>query len=292
MTGPDMPIAAALAEEKEVLFRADRAQLVGRLFGPAGKVKAAIVLHGATGVKQRYYRHFARWLAGQGYACLTYDYRDFGASGTGDLRRSKATMVDWGLRDQAAAQRALETATGDAPLWVIGHSMGGFMMPFQPDVAKVERLITVASGPVHLSDHPWPYRAAALAFWYGPPAWATGLLRYLPARAMRIGHDLPGGVYRQWRRWCTSREFYLGDVGRDLPVPDWKAFRGTLKAVAIADDDMIPPACVWRGMQNFPEAHKRQLVVRPAEYGLSKIGHLGVFKPECAAVWPRLLEEG
>lgn len=292
MTDPDLPVATAPANEKEMTFRADRAELAGRLFRPKGRAKAAIVLHGAVGVKQRYYRHFARWLAEQGYTCLTYDYRDFGASGRGHLRRSKATMVDWGMRDQTAAQRALEAASEDAPLWVIGHSMGGFMMPFQEDVARVERLITVASGPVHYSDHPWRYRAVALAFWYGPPAWATGLLGYLPARAMRIGHDLPSGVYWQWRRWCTSREFNLGDVGRDLPVPDWKAFRGRLKAVAIADDDVIPPACVWRGMQNFPKARKRQQVVRPAEYGLKKIGHLGVFKPECAAVWPGLLGDG
>ncbi len=277
------------ARVRATSFRADRASLNGRLFLPAGKAGAAIVLHGATGVHHRFYRHFATWLAGQGYACLTYDYRDFGASANGSLRNSNATMADWGVLDQAAAQRAMEAAVPDAPLWVIGHSLGGLMVPFQEGARRIERLITIASGPVHLRDHPWPYRAIAGAFWYGPGAWATGVVGYFPAKALRFGPDLPANVYRQWRRWCTRREFFLGDVGRDLPVPDWRAFTREMKLVAVADDDMVPPTAVWRHMRNFPEASKRQLTLRPADHGLKKLGHLGVFRKESACIWPSLL---
>lgn len=278
------------AKAETVKFRADCAHLSGTLHRPASAPIAAIVLHGATGVPHRYYRHFAGWLAKQGYACLTYDYRDFGASSAGPLKESKATMTEWGIQDQSAAQRYMEAKFPKAPLWVIGHSLGGLMVPFQEGANRIDRLITLASGPVHLRDHPWPYRGVAMAFWHGPGALATLLLGYLPAKALRIGRDLPAGVYWQWRRWCTSNGFYLGDVGHGLPVPDWRAFSGDMKVIAIKGDDLVPPSAVWRGMQSYPEARKRQLTLRPDDYNLKDIGHIGAFEPKNAVLWPSIIE--
>lgn len=277
-------------EAEELQFRADRALLSARLFRPATATPhAAIVLHGATGVPQGYYRDFAAWLAAQGYACLTYDYRDFGASAQGHMRTSNATMADWGVADQTAAQAQMAALFPQSPLWVIGHSLGGMMVPFQASVNRIDRLITVASGPVHLSDHPWPYRAVAALFWHGPPALATALLGYLPARAFRFGPDLPAGVYWQWRRWCTTRGFYTCDAGRSLPMPEFRAYDGPMKLVAVADDQMVPPAAVWRLMQSYPEARKRQLVLHPGDHGLPRIGHIGAFHRKNAVLWPEIM---
>lgn len=272
-----------------VHFNVERTDLSGTLFSPAGPPIAAIVLHGATGVPHRFYRHFARWLAEQGYACLTYDYRDFGASSHGHLRHSKATMVEWGTQDQPAAQRYLEARFPNTPLWVIGHSLGGLMVPFHEGARRISRLITIASGPVRLRDHPWPYRGVAAAFWYGPGAWATRLMGYLPAKALRVGRDLPAGVYWQWRLWCTTEGFYNNDIGHGLPAADWTGFTGDMKVVAIKGDDMVPPAAVWRLMQYYPAASKRQLTVHPNEYGLKSIGHINAFAPQNAAIWPSLI---
>jgi len=263
-------------------------RLRGRLFRPAAAPRAAIVLHAATGVPQRYYRHFVAWLAGEGYACLTYDYRDFGASAERHPRHSRATMADWGIRDQAAAQRTLEKLVPDAPIWVIGHSLGGYMLPLQAGAARVARLITVASGPVHRSDHLYPQRLAAEALWSPPVRALTRALGYLPGRALGLGHDLPAGVYAEWRRWCTTRGFLLCDIGRSLPMPDWTAMRGQAKFVALADDGMIPPPAVWRLMQFYPEAVKRQLLLRPAAYGLKAVGHVAVFAERNRALWPAI----
>lgn len=287
----NLQIVQPVAGVENVKFRADRAELCGTLHKPAGPPRALVVLHGATGVPHRYYRHFAAWLSEQGYACLTYDYRDFGASSQGPVKRSKATMAEWGIQDQSAAQCYIEARFPDVPVWVIGHSLGGLMVPFQSGASRIKRLITVASGPVHIKDHPWPYRGVAAVFWYGPGAWATRVLGYLPAKALRVGRDLPAGVYWQWRRWCTTQGFYLGDVGHDLPVPDWRAFTGDMKVVAVKGDAMVPPAAVWRGMQNYPEANKRQMTVRPEDYGLKNVGHIGAFAPQNAAIWPSLIDE-
>ena len=260
--------------------------LKATLYTPPQAPKAAIVLHGATGVPARYYRHFANWLTTQGYACLTYDYRDFGASATGHPKRSTASMLDWGTKDQPAAQAALKKHLPDTPLWVIGHSLGGFMLPFQPHAAQVSRLITVASGAAYVGDHPWPYRAMALLFWYGPGPLATKLLGYLPGKAMGLGADLPPHVYWQWRRWCTSKRFYENDPALPSLAPP---YTGPMKLVAMEGDVMMPPKSVWKLERYYPEAQKSRQLIRPQDYGLKRIGHIEVFNRRDAALWPDLI---
>ncbi len=277
-----------MAEKREITT-ADGARLAARLFRPDGAPKAVIVLHGAVGVPQRFYRHFAAWLAGQGYACLTYDYRDFGASGTGRMKGSTATLAQWGLQDQSAARDAAKAFYSDAPLWVIGHSLGGFMVPLQQDSNRIDRLISVASGAIQVGDHPWPYRAAVYAFWYGPAVPVNAVLGYLPARRMMMGPDLPGGVYSQWRRWCTGKQFYRCDMGKSLPESLPPPYTGPLKMIAFADDKMMPPKAVWRLKQYYTDAQITPITLDPRQFGLSKVGHLGVFRPENAALWPEII---
>lgn len=273
-----------------VTIAAGGTQLAGCLHRPRGRPKAAAVLHGATGVPQGYYQAFAAWLAEDcGIACLTYDYRDFGASAKVPVRRSRATLAHWGLVDQAAALKAIGTLAPDVPVWVIGHSLGGAMLPYQRDLEAVARVIIVAAGCVHVSDHPWPYQALARLFWQGHGPLLTGLLGYMPGRISGFGPDLPRGVYWQWRRWCLSRNYHLADAGRTLPLPDPRAVIAPVKFVALADDVMVPEAAVWRLMRFFPEAVKRQLVLRPSDHGLKAIGHLGVFNRRCARLWPELI---
>lgn len=285
----DHPLAGTPVA-RTVYIRSGAATLTGRLVEPVGRPSAVVVLHGATGVKARFYAPFADWLATQkGIACLTYDYRDFGASATGHVRKSAARMSDWGVHDQQAARDWVARILPGVPIWVMGHSLGGFMLPFQSGLDKIARVITVASGPVHVSDHPWPYQALARAFWFGPAVWATRLMGYLPARRLGFGPDLPAGVYWQWRHWCTSRGYFSDDFGGALPFPDWVGVKCPVKVVAIEDDDLVPPAAVWRIMEFYRDTRRSQKVLRPTELGLTKIGHVGMFAPENRACWEALI---
>lgn len=290
MTIDIRPVPAGEAVPTPVTFRSGTAKLSGTLHHTARPPKAVVVLHGATGVPHGYYRHFADWLAREkGIACLTYDYRDFGASARGSARASKATMADWGVHDQYAARQAAARMLPDVPIWVVGHSLGGFMLPFQPEPEQIARVIAVASGPVHTSDHPWPYQALARVFWflYGPVL--TTVLGYLPGRAIGLGANLPAGVYWQWRRWCTTCGFTASDFGRALPMPDFNAVTAPVTFVAMDDDQLVPPQAVWRLMPYYAQAPKRQVMVRAAEHGLGKIGHIGFFRRQNRAVWETVL---
>jgi len=276
--------------ERSVTFKAqDGAELVGRLYLPQAPRVAAVVLNSATGVLQTFYTHFARWLAAQrGIACLTYDYRDTGRSWSGPMRDSTADMSDWGLRDQVAARRAMTRIVPDAPLWIIGHSFGAMLLPNQPETDTIARVIGVASGVVHHSDHPWPYRALAMNFWFAAGPLATAMCGYLPGRRLRFGEDLPSGVFWQWRRWCTSRSFNTADYGPRLPMPHWTS-RASVRLHAFTDDDVVPTHCVERLAQNYG-GMAEVVRVDPKDHGLDAIGHLSAFSRKNRALWPVLLD--
>lgn len=188
----------------------------------ADRPRAFSVMNNATGVPQRFYRHFATWLAQeQQVTCLTYDYRDFGASAQGPMRHARATMADWGISDAQTARDWATEQAGDLPLWVIGHSLGALMLGYQQGLDRIDRVIGVCSGPVHHTDHPWPYRAQVLALWHliGPAA--VRLSGYVPHQISGLGEDLPGPLFRQWRQWCTTHGFDKTDT--TLPSPDASA---------------------------------------------------------------------
>ncbi|OBY24770.1 alpha/beta hydrolase family protein [Leisingera sp. JC1] len=283
---------AADIRVEDVRFAAGDAELAGQLYHPAGPAKAAVVLNGATGVPQGYYRHFARWLAAERQmACLTFDYRDFGASARVHPRRSQATMDDWALADQPAARTEMQRHYAGVPLLVIGHSLGAMLMPLQDGLSDVARMIVVAGGLVHHHDHPWPYRALALAFWFGHVPPLVRALGYLPGRAVGFGADLPGGVYWQWRRWCTTPGSYLPETGLGLPKPRWAETGIPVDLFAMADDDVVPPPAVWRLGDAYGGVPQRRIVLDPKEAGVRKIGHLGAFARANAPLWPRLVPQ-
>jgi predicted alpha/beta hydrolase len=289
---PVRPVAGASMDfaVEPVSIDAGGATLAGLFYGPKGETRAVAVLNGAVGVPQRFYRAFAEWLAGtQGIGCLTYDYTGFGASATGHARRSDANLALWGLRDQPAAMRTARALMPDLPVWVIGHSFGGVMLAFNGQAAGAARIITLGSGLVHLTDHPWPYRLAATAFWYGHGPILTTLAGYLPGRLAGLGSDLPAGIYWQWRRWATTRGFALSDVGRGLPLPQPGSVTAPMRIVAVEDDVMVPPRAVWRQMALAPEAIKTQKVLRPGDLGLTGIGHIGAFARQNSVVWPDII---
>ncbi|WP_299652204.1 alpha/beta fold hydrolase [uncultured Tateyamaria sp.] len=285
----DASVVQGEVTERSLAFKTeDGAELVGRLYRPERRPFAAVVLNSATGVPQTFYTHFARWLAAERrMAVLTYDYRGLGRSHAGPMRKVQADMTDWGIRDQVAARRAIRREVPGAPLWIVGHSLGAMLLPNQPELEDVVRVIGVASGMVHHNDHPWPYRAVALNFWFTLGPLATLLCGYLPGKRLRFGEDLPAGVFWQWRKWCTSRAFYDNDLGPRLPAPNWDS-DAVVRLHAFADDDLIPPAQVEKLAKVYGAD---PVLIDPKDYDLIKVGHLGAFSRKNRAIWPILLEE-
>lgn len=271
--------------ETTVTLTGPAGPLAGRLFAVTDP-GLAIILNAATAVPAGYYAAFARWLAEERHAAvLIWDYRDFGASG--QPRRSRATMTDWGVHDAAAARGWLAAQFPDLPLWVIGHSLGGLALPFQPGLAGISRVITVASGPVHLRDHPWPLRAGIATLWHGYGPLLTAGLGYFPGRQLILGADVPGPAFRQWRRWCTRDGSCLSDPA--MPPLASQALSAPVTLIGIADDGMVPAKAVWRLGEWMGQAPVSRRLLTPSEHGLQKIGHVAAFAPRNRALWPALI---
>lgn len=240
------------SQPRKIQIAVDDRLLSGTFFA-AENPQAHLVLHGATGVPQGFYRHFAAWCAERGVGVLTYDYRDFGQSRAGSLKGCTTTFSDWAVSDQSAAQAALARIAPDGPIWEFGHSLGGLGLPFRQQDSRVTRIITIGAGMVHVSQHPPGYLPKALAFWYVVGPLATALAGYMPGRRIFFGADLPAGVYWQWRRWCTRREFFYQDVGKTLPEPDFALKNIDLRIFGASDDVMMPPVAVRRYADAFAE---------------------------------------
>lgn len=275
---------------QSLTIQAEGAQLSARFYPPQRAARAHLVLHGATGVPQRYYAAFANWASERGVGVLTYDYRDFGESQHRPLRESDASFADWAVRDQAAAEARLAVLAPEGPLWLLGHSLGGLGFAFRAYDPRVERITTVGAGFCHVSDHPWSYRPLALAFWYLVGPAGTALAGYLPGRKLLLGADLPAGVYWQWRKWCTRRDFFKSDIGKSLPVPNFRIKGPALQMLTAEDDVVVPPAAVRRYAAAFPEGRVAYRVLRPGEFGLSSLRHIEVFSARNAAAWPTIIE--
>lgn len=277
------------AEPRSVTIEAEGARLAACYYGPAGVARANLVLHGATGVPQRYYSAFASWAAARGIGVLTYDYRDFGASQHRPMRQSDATFADWAIRDQGAAERTLALLAPEGPLRVLGHSLGGLAFAFRKHDVRVEQITVVGAGFAHVSDHPWSYRPLVLAFWYAVGPVGTALAGYLPGKRLFLGEDLPAGVYWQWRKWCTRRDFFRSDIGSSLPEPDFRMDGPALRLLTMEDDVVVPPVAVRRYADAFPPGRIEYRMLKPAEFGLPSLRHIEVFSKRATAAWPAIL---
>ncbi|WP_319531790.1 hypothetical protein [uncultured Cohaesibacter sp.] len=111
---------------------------------------------------------------------------------------------------------------------------------------RISRVLTFGSGMGHHSDHPRSYRPTAIAFWFIVGPVAIALSGYLPGKRLLLGADLPAGVYWQWRRWCTHKSFFNGDIGKALPQPSYAKTVENVKICVAKDDVVVPPTAVRR----------------------------------------------
>mgnify|MGYP001396385898 CR=1 FL=1 len=284
-----MTMAESEQRVEKITIPSDDTELTGNVYWPSGTPKSSVIIHGATGVPQMFYAKFARWVADQGHLCLTYDYRDFGASRRKPVQESSATMADWGLYDQQAAFDALLQLADTSKTHVIGHSLGGFMLPFHDNLDKVDEVTTVASGLVYWRDHRLPYVIQVIMFWFLAIPFITRFKGYLPGKAIGL-EDMPAGVYWQWRKWCTSRNFFETDIGSVLPQMNPTPYKGPIKIIGFTDDDTAPKVSIDRLEALYKEAQVTRRTIDPSEFDLKDVGHLQAFAGQNAAMWPEILD--
>jgi predicted alpha/beta hydrolase len=286
---PDGPAAG-----RHLLVAEDGRHLAASWFEPQdGPARAVAVVSSAAGVPRGYYRAFAEWLAGRGYATLTYDYRGIGGSRRAALRDEPATMRDWAVHDMGAALAAAETRRAGAglPLLLVGHSFGGNCIAFAAGVERADAILGVGSQLGEPRLYPGRHRVVAGLFFR---AW-------LPAVVAAFGHapgwalgpsaqPLPPGVARQWAAWGRRRGWAYAD-------PALRAHRAASAVLApvhlwnVSDDLTYAPARAVDALAaQFRNAAVQRHTLTPAQVGTRSLGHFGAFRRVPGPpLWRRLL---
>lgn len=277
-----------MVEVTRKVVTADGATLSARQFRPDGAPRAAVLIVPAMGVPQSYYRAFAGWLAGEGFVAATFDYRGMGESRNGSLRAERADILTWAREDCAAMVEAVGAQAPEAPLYWVGHSLGGQILPFVPNRARVEKMVTIGTGSGYWRENAEPLRRRAWWLWYVIAPLLVRLYGYFPGRRLNMVGDLPRGVIEQWRRWCLDRDYAAG--AEPGAREQYAAVTTPIVSLSFEDDEFMSARnteSIHGFYVNAPRTMKR---LAPAEVGLRRIGHFGFFRAEVGArLWSALL---
>ncbi len=265
------------ANPTPLLFKcADGVELHGDLWsGP--EARSVVIINPATGVLARYYHRYAAYLAAQGFAAITYDYRGIGRSRPGRLRGTGFKWRDWGTLDFAAVLDFACESAGRRPVLVVGHSIGGFLPGLAPGFERCAAMLSVGGQFAYWRDYAPRQRPALVLKWHAAMPFLTALFGYFPGRALGWLEDLPAGVAFEWAFRGARAEWSFPAVQRQTILQRLAAFRGPLQAVTAADDPFAPPHAVHRGLSYYQNAQTDLVVLAPADLGVTAIGHFDLF---------------
>jgi predicted alpha/beta hydrolase len=277
--------------ERQTLRTPDGTAITVRRYDPphgSGAARARLVVAGATGVPQAFYRRFAEHAAERGFATLTLDYRGIGESKPASLRGFEMEYLDWAREDLATALGAWHDPA--LPLFMIGHSFGGHAFGLLPDPNRVQRFYTFATG---AGWHGWMPRAERLRVWamwnLVGPLW-TRWKGYLPWSHIGMGEDLPLGVYTQWRHWCRFPRYFFDDPATPGIQAEFDRVRTPIVAANAVDDAWAPPRSRDSFMAGYRQAPVEHVDIDPASVSMRAIGHMGYFRPQARALWDQALD--
>ena len=262
-----------------------------RIYEASQPSHASVVIGGAMGVRQDYYAAFAQWLSEQGFRVTTFDYRGSGDSlpdsAGGSLRGFKADLYDW-VQDYDEVISSAKAALPDAPLYLLGHSLGAQLPGFLKNQRMVDGLVSVASGSGYWRDNAPKLKRLVLYFWYVLMPFATYIFGYFPGRQLKKVGDLPAGVIWQWRRWCLNPQYSVGAEGEAARL-SYAGVTFPVLALSVVDDELM----TWRGTQNlinlYANAPRTFERIAPADLQVKRIGHFGFFREQFSqTLWPRV----
>jgi predicted alpha/beta hydrolase len=282
--------AETLRSEAITIPATDGYPLGALLYEPSGNARATVIMAAATAVRQSYYREFCRFLVGEGYRVVSFDYRGIGTSKPKVLRGFAATMLDWADKDFAGAVDHLAQRFAAVPLRLVGHSFGGHAIGFHGD-NRIDRVVTIATGLADMTRHYAGLKTARqfrLAVKVFAPL-SHAMVGYFPSRLFGLGEPLPSGVLRQWGKWCFTPGYCFGDPAVGATAR-FSGYTGDISAFAFADDDYVPPAAVEDFLSRFVNAQRSYTLITPNSG--EEIGHFGFFRKAIGgALWPKLLEK-
>ena len=283
-----MSADATPSAPEHLTFRAaDGQRVAATRFPGRGVVRGNLLVAGATAVPQGFYRAFAEHASARGYATLTLDYRGIGRSRPATLKGVEVRFFDWARLDLAAAVDAMTDER--VPLFYVGHSFGGHALGLLPNHDRIARAYLFAMGAGWHGWMPPLERLRVQVLWNVVLPVLTSCYGYMPSRMLGMGEDLPLGVYRDWRRWCSFPHYFFDDPAEPGLADEYGRVRTPIVAANSRDDPWAPPrsrdAFLEKGYRNAPV---ERIDIDPRTLG--EVGHIGYFRRSAQALWDGALD--
>ncbi len=271
------------------LLAADGYRLTASVTRPDRDPVAQLVVGGATGVPQAFYRRFAAFAAEYGYQTWTLDYRGIGKSAPPTLKNFRMDYLDWARLDLAAlVDRAAQEG---GPVYLVGHSYGGHAFGLLPNVDKISACYTFATGAGWHGWMPWHERLKVAFLWNFVGPILVRWKGYLAWKQLGMGEDLPIDVFHQWRHWCRFPHYFFDDPAQSERVKaDFGRVQVPLLAANAVDDLWAMPGSRDAFVQGYVNAPVQKLDIVPDQLGLTSIGHMGYFRKSAEPLWRQMLD--
>lgn len=270
----------AIPQPQEAQLTTKDGVVITATYYPSKSRSERVILIGsAMAVRQSYYKHFANYMAINGFHVYTFDYRGVAKSQPKKLRGFKATVSDWAMKDLPAMIQHIRQQYPVAQLNYIGHSISGQILGLIPDAHQLDKVMFVAS---QLGDwRLWPssqkYKMAFIGHIMLPLT--SNLWGYNPF----IGVPVPKGVALEWAKWIQTKDYLFGH----FPIENYhyQQLQFPLLAYTFTDDTYAPLKPAKALLSKYTKAKLTHKHITPSEVGVQKIDHFGFFRKEFEGVF-------
>lgn len=98
-------------------------------------------------------------------------------------------------------------------------------------------------------------------------------------------------MVQQWVRRCARPGYVANGFGKEISQHWYDELSMPALWLYARDDHIVTPANVEDFLRVCPALNPQQESLQPAGYGLSRIGHMGLFRRESASsLWPIVSE--
>lgn len=277
-------------QETEIIISCkDGFRLTGTLFKPA-EVKSAIMIAPATGIKRQFYAAFARYLAENGFAVLTFDNRGIGQSIQGSLNNGSPSLTNWGVLDMTAALKYLKDVIPNKNYHLIGHSAGGQLVGLMENAKDIKSMFNFgsSSGSLKYSKYPFRLKSSFFLNFYIPVC--NLIFGHTKSQWIGMGEPLPKKVGSEWSRWCNGKGYVKVDLGYRIKEHLYDELNFNSLWVHSKDDDIANPDNVKDMIRVYSNIKAEIVSLSPEEHGFKDIGHMKFFSKKKSKLWEIAIE--
>ncbi len=255
------------------------------------KIKAAVLIAPATGIKKRFYNAFATFLAENGYGVICFENRGIGGSKQGkSINSGNPSLIAWGRLDLTAAFSQLQISFPNTEYHIVGHSAGGQLTGLMEDVSQIKSLFNFASSSGSLSNMNGFFKFQATFFLNVFIPINNLLFGHTKSQWVGMGEPLPKQVAKEWSKWCNGKGYVAVDFNRNIQSHLYNAITAPSMWVHATDDGIANSKNVEDMTRIYSNSKVEVKTLIPADKGFKDIGHMKFFSSKYSQLWQIALD--